>query len=240
MGITADRFIEILAVRHRVLLLGGLAIIAHGLDRMTKDVDIWLDPMADESVWSEALINALGKAPRARPYDLALKQVITVSGMPQVLAACGVIRIIGLDRPVDVFRKPNNLETVDFEEVWRHASISLGNIRVMDEIDMLLTKEGTQRVQDIADTSFLENKVHMCYERVLPCCSYDDAEKMFARYADAQVCEFALRNPDKRVRALAMKMLDYLAKDGNPYACEIFERYTKAGGYPNDGGPVPP
>ena len=55
---------------------------------------------------------------------------------------------------------------------------------------------------------------------------------------DAQVCEFALRNPDKKVRALAMKMLDYLAKDGNPYACEIFKRYTKAGGYPNDGGKV--
>ena len=84
-----------------------------------------------------------------------------------------------------------------------------------------------QRAQDIADTSFLENKVHACYERVLPCCSYDDAKKMFDRYADAQVCEFALRNPDKKVRALAMKMLDYLAKDGNPYACEIFERYTK-------------
>lgn len=39
MGITADRFIEILAVRHRVLLLGWLAVIAHGLDRMTRDVD---------------------------------------------------------------------------------------------------------------------------------------------------------------------------------------------------------
>jgi hypothetical protein len=63
---------------------------------------------------------------------------------------------------------------------------------------------------------------------MLPCCSYDDAEKMFDRYADAQICEFALRNPDVKVRALAVNMLNSLAEDGNPYACEIIKRYNKA------------
>ena len=41
---TTDRFIRQLAQAHRVLTLGGVAVIAHGLDRNTHDGDIWLDP----------------------------------------------------------------------------------------------------------------------------------------------------------------------------------------------------
>ena len=45
--------------RHRVLLLGGLAVIAHGHSRHTKDADVWLDPMASPNVWLAALRSAM-------------------------------------------------------------------------------------------------------------------------------------------------------------------------------------
>lgn len=35
---------ERLARKHRVVMLGGLAVIGHGLSRLTYDSDVWLDP----------------------------------------------------------------------------------------------------------------------------------------------------------------------------------------------------
>ena len=48
MGTTdsAELLISALATKHRVLMLGGMAVISYGLDRKTKDVDVWLEPMA--------------------------------------------------------------------------------------------------------------------------------------------------------------------------------------------------
>ena len=45
MDTPTDQFIRKLTQRHRVVVLGGLAVIAHGLSRSTYDGDIWLDPM---------------------------------------------------------------------------------------------------------------------------------------------------------------------------------------------------
>ncbi len=40
MGTESDDFSDALSEHSRVLLLGGLAIIAHGLSRPTEDADI--------------------------------------------------------------------------------------------------------------------------------------------------------------------------------------------------------
>lgn len=47
-GLTKD-----LAARHRVVLLGGLAVISHGHARPTYDADIWLDPKLSPDAWAE-------------------------------------------------------------------------------------------------------------------------------------------------------------------------------------------
>jgi hypothetical protein len=47
---TVEQFIEQLAIRARVLMIGGLAVIAHGLSRATKDADIWLEPLDNEAL----------------------------------------------------------------------------------------------------------------------------------------------------------------------------------------------
>lgn len=48
MGTTAGQFIEELARRHRVLVIGGLAVIAHGFNRPTKDADVWLEQVCSQ------------------------------------------------------------------------------------------------------------------------------------------------------------------------------------------------
>jgi hypothetical protein len=45
MGATAGEFIQELTRDHDVIVIGGLAIIAHGFNRPTKDADVWLDPL---------------------------------------------------------------------------------------------------------------------------------------------------------------------------------------------------
>ena len=42
MGSTTDQFVKSLTGQHRVMVLGGLAVIAHGFSRSTYDGDIWL------------------------------------------------------------------------------------------------------------------------------------------------------------------------------------------------------
>ena len=45
MASTVQTFIDSLTSRYRVVVLGGLAVIAHGYSRHTQDADIWLDPL---------------------------------------------------------------------------------------------------------------------------------------------------------------------------------------------------
>jgi hypothetical protein len=57
MAITAQQFIDRLTENHRVVLIGGLAVIGHGYNRPTRDVDIWLERYSDWQVLRAALEN---------------------------------------------------------------------------------------------------------------------------------------------------------------------------------------
>ena len=64
--IPENLLIRELASRHRVILVGGMAVIGHGHARRTKDYDIWLEPMETAGVWAEALVSACARHPEAR------------------------------------------------------------------------------------------------------------------------------------------------------------------------------
>jgi hypothetical protein len=134
-----------------------------------------------------------------------------------------VIRIHGLDRPVDVFRIPNNLNVADFDACWEHASISLGAVRVMDEVDLLVTKESTAREQDAADIAFLENRIRNRLIPLMRDCDANTASALFARYADHEVCKAALENRDREVRDQATAMLRELSLAGDVVASGILD-----------------
>ena len=55
MEIKTDHFIKYLTQNHRVVVLGGLAMIVHGLSASTREVEIWLDPMASSHEWASSL-----------------------------------------------------------------------------------------------------------------------------------------------------------------------------------------
>ena len=63
MGTPIEQFLELLTSDKRAVLIGGLAVIAHGLSRGTKDADIWLEPMEEAEDWLLTIEKAIQKYP---------------------------------------------------------------------------------------------------------------------------------------------------------------------------------
>ena len=221
---TAEKFIEDLASRARIILIGGLAVIAHGFSRTTKDADIWMEPCTDNGQFSEILLSALNPKSKLSFYDLRNQSVIkdrTAENIESTIEKDSVIRIIGLDRPVDVFRIPNNMDADEFDNIWSRSKDISKNIRVLDEVDLLLTKEGAGRSHDLADITFLESKIRKSYCDELKSADYARVLSLFSRYYDYATCGAALENKNKEVRQLSIKYLNELKDSGDPFAIEI-------------------
>ena len=159
-----------LAARYRVILVGGMAVIGHGLARRTKDYDIWLEPMKSAEEWAMALVSACAAHPEARFWSLAQKRNLNPTEIEAEVEEAKVVRMTGLNLPVDVFRCPNEMEVEDFDSVWNRASVMEDNVALPDPVDLYLTKVETGREQDWQDqiyldrNRFLESPVHQLPE----------------------------------------------------------------------------
>lgn len=225
MGASVEDFLARLSAEGRVLLLGGIAVIAHGMARATKDVDVWFEPLSNIAAWTERLGAVLSLFPSASGYDLLRRVALGPhEAIEPVVARDGVVRIVGLDRPLDVFHTPHNVAPDEFDGVWTRATARFGGVRVPDEIDLLLTKEGTPRDQDAADIAYLESLVRKRLTPRLQECAYEEAAAIFRRYADHETCRASLLNPDERVRALGRSVLQDLADGGDPFAAELLRQ----------------
>jgi hypothetical protein len=127
-GETAQ-IIESLAAKKRVLVLGGMAVIAHGLSRTTVDADIWLEPMESISAWCDVVRAELAPHSSAWFFDVSRQRQIERSDLEETIDTAGMVRIGGLDRYLDVFYNPNQLDLEDFDAAWNFATLGLGNAR---------------------------------------------------------------------------------------------------------------
>jgi len=116
-----DRFIRRLTLNHRVVVLGGLAVIAHGFSRSTYDGDIWLEPMSDSSGWASFLETSCHEFGGLVLQRLPGWIPVSGSGLADAVEETGMVRIHGLDCPLDVFRKPNEIEIADFDAICGRA-----------------------------------------------------------------------------------------------------------------------
>lgn len=222
MAETFQTFIERLAEKHRVLMLGGHAVIFHGLQRETLDADIWLDPALDQASWNKVLAEAVTDTKGTYLWDLAAREQIDADELPDVVESFGVVRVSGLSHPLDVFRKPNNLEPEEFDVIWSNSlPLDDSRARVLEDIDLLVTKLETGREKDQNDLLFLEAKIRGRIGAELERASLDEAHALFARYADHATCAAALKNPHPEVQALALETLKEFAEQGNPFAREL-------------------
>jgi hypothetical protein len=127
---TSQEAVAFLASKRRTVLLGGLAVILHGLSRNTKDYDVWLDPLPDVQSWAAPIQQLLTREPSLQARRISAfegwKPVI-VGDVPVVGAEDRLIRIVGNERPIDVFYIPNELEAADFERyvVAEHDEVNI-------------------------------------------------------------------------------------------------------------------
>jgi len=68
--IAASELIEQFARRTRVLVLGGVAVISHGLSRNTYDADVWIDPSENAESWASLVLAIIAEFPLGFPYQI--------------------------------------------------------------------------------------------------------------------------------------------------------------------------
>jgi hypothetical protein len=219
--------LEFLAGKRRTILLGGVAVILHGLSRLTKDFDVWQDPLPDPITWASGVDELLKLVPNIQAQRIGglvtgMWIPISASEIATVGSQDGMVRLAGLDRPIDVFYQPNELEVSDFEGVWERSTPSDRGLRLIDKIDLLVTKQNTTRITDVTDIKFLEDKVENEYRSRLINCTEQEAREMFERFATPEIAAYAIReNRDQKVRELAWRTLEELRAEGNPFAEEL-------------------
>ncbi|MCH7226553.1 hypothetical protein [Haloferula sp. A504] len=214
-------FIECLTRDHRVLILGGLAVIAHGRDRHTKDADIWLEPMESSSVWASVVARTCGRFNSATIHRLPGWSEISGEEIAQAVDDTGVIRILGLGQPLDIFRRPNEFDELAFDDVIGRAQKSEDGTYLPDPLDLLQSKLDTTRDKDQQDIFHLEHVTRRRYFDRLPTATLAEATEMLDRFADWQVLRVALGNPDPAVQALARRHLEEFAEAGDPFSQAI-------------------
>lgn len=207
--------------RCRVLTLGGVAVISHGLSRNTYDADIWIDPLDSVESWADKVSSILFEGHFGYPVAIGSWDPITRDQLAETIENDGVLRVSGLNRPVDIFRRPNELPMEEFDAVWQRATLLDDGTRLPDAIDLLMTKQDTQRDKDVQDILFLEAKAEREYLARLPGTSAPEATAMLERFLTPKVAELALEHPASEVRELATRFLLELAAEGNPFARDI-------------------
>jgi hypothetical protein len=148
------------AARVRFVLVGGLALLLHGLDRLTADVDLVIDLSTESAQAAVQALTGAGYRPLAPVDPIALadpeqrREWQTVHNM-QVFSFWDSSNT----RPtVDIMLSPE----VPFEELWASASaMNIGGheVRVASIDHLIRMKAAAGRTQDLADIARLQAKV---------------------------------------------------------------------------------
>lgn len=148
------------AARVRFVLVGGLALVLHGLDRLTADVDLVIDLSAESARAAVSSLTAAGYRPMAPVDPLALAD----PAQRQEWQSLRNMQVFSLwdssnARPtVDIMLAP----VVPFEDLWASASVMmLGGhaVRVASIEHLIRMKSAAGRAQDLADIDRLRTKL---------------------------------------------------------------------------------
>jgi hypothetical protein len=153
-------FAILAAARVRFVLVGGLALVLHGLDRLTADVDLVIDLSAESARAAVQALTAAGYRPLAPVDPLALADPAqrlewqSVRNM-QVFSFWDSSNA----RPtVDVMLEPQ----IPFEDPWAEATlVNIGGheIRIASIEHLIVMKEAAGRAQDLADLERLRARL---------------------------------------------------------------------------------
>jgi hypothetical protein len=138
-----DLFAAFNAARVKYLLVGGYALAFHGRPRFTRDLDVWLEPNAENAARAYAALEAFG----APLQDLRAGD----------LERPGLIFQIGVaPNRIDVLTA---IDGLTFDNAWpdrQETRYSDQTVPVISRHHLILNKRATGRPQDLLDAEELE------------------------------------------------------------------------------------
>jgi len=139
-----DLFASLNGAGAEYLVIGAYALAVHGAPRFTKDLDLWVRPTEENAkrVWSA--LETFG-APLG---NLSLQDLHT----PGLVFQMGIA-----PNRIDLLTAPDGVE---FQSAWDHRVPSrYGDqaIAILGKADLILNKQATGRIQDLADIEALKH-----------------------------------------------------------------------------------
>lgn len=131
----------------RYMVVGAYAVTFHSRPRFTKDLDVWVEPSADNAHKVYGALARFG-APLAaqgvRPEDFQRAGVVYQMGVPP--------------NRIDV---QTSVDGLDFAAAWpRRVLAAYGDAQVayLAKADLIVNKRATARPQDLEDVKALEGE----------------------------------------------------------------------------------
>ena len=125
----------------RYLLIGGLAVIAHGAGRFTKDIDLLIDDAPENVVRVKRALAVLADNAAAEVADDDVRKYVVVRVADEI-----IVDLMGRACGMDFAQAAADAETVERDGVA---------IRVASPATLIRLKD-TPRPQDALDRAFLE------------------------------------------------------------------------------------
>jgi hypothetical protein len=149
-------FALLAAARVRFVVVGGLALLLHGLDRLTADVDLVIDFSAESAQAAVRALTEAGYRPLAPVDPIALAN-------PEQRLEWQTLRNMQV---FSLWDSTNTRPTVDimlstgipFDDLWAAAAVmQIGghDVRVASIDHLIRMKSATGRPQDLADVERL-------------------------------------------------------------------------------------
>jgi hypothetical protein len=144
----------------RFVLVGGLALVLRGIDRLTADVDLVIDFSTDAALGAVRALTATGYRPMApvNPLSLADARQRAEWQATRDMKVFSFWDSTNLRPTVDVMLEC----AVEFEELWRDATVmNVGEtpVRVASIPHLIALKQAAGRPQDILDIERLRTLV---------------------------------------------------------------------------------
>ena len=141
----ADFLISLERFNVRYILVGGYAVIYHGYNRTTGDLDIWVEPTSDNYILLTKAFADFGMS----LFDVTMEKFLNLSEFD----------VFTFGRPPVCIEILTAVKGLSFEATYTHSELVKYDdvqVRMIDIRDLITTKRAVNRPKDLDDLQHLK------------------------------------------------------------------------------------
>jgi hypothetical protein len=151
--------------------------------------------------------------------------LVEMPSVMQQVHATGEAEVLLGQETLWLYRSPEDLQNVSFEEAWALGKTLSEHQRYASPLDLYMTRTSLRFPSNVVEINALEEKVQFQFANQLAGLSPALALSMMERFADPQCLRHAQSHPDLAVRKHAREQLSQFMAQGDPYSAEILESW---------------